>query len=236
MRNTAIPAAILVASLALAAPSFAGMQQDLADCPDPNRPTSAAACTRILVSGRLPKSQHYIAYFNRGWAYRQAGDLARARADFEATLKLNPRYAWAFYSRALIERDENAPDKAIADLERALEIDSKFAAAHAVMGELLETRGELARARVHYQRSLAVPPKGIDARSSQARARKRLEALDRQVDASATGTQGSANVRVLSATEKGPAASEAAPAPAAGPDCRRFVPAAGFTISVDCPK
>jgi tetratricopeptide (TPR) repeat protein len=232
MWNRSIAIATLAAAIA-AAPAYAGMQEDLADCPNPNRPDSAAACSRILSSGRLPKGQFYIAYFNRGWAYRQAGDAARARADFDTVLKLNPRYAWGYYSRALIERDQGAEDKARADLDKALAIDAGFVAANAVMGRLLETRGDIAGARGHYQRALAAEPKGIDARSSQATARERLEALKGLVGASAPQA-GGPGVHVLSSGEKSRPAPETSTAP--GLDCRRFIPSAGTTISVDCPK
>jgi tetratricopeptide (TPR) repeat protein len=234
MCNRSIVIATLAAAVAAvgAAPAFAGMQEDLADCPNPNRPESAAACSRILASGRLPQSQLYIAYFNRGWAYRQAGDAARARADFDTVLKLNPRYAWGYYSRALIERDRGAEDKAKADLDKALAIDAGFVAANALMGRLLEARGDIAGARAHYQRALAAEPKGLDARSSQATARERVEALKGLVGASAPAT--GSGVHVLSSGEKSRPAPETSNAP--GLDCRRFIPSAGTTISVDCAK
>lgn len=232
MCSRSIVIATLAAAIAAATPAFAGMQEDLADCPNPNRPGAAAACSRILASGRLPKGQFYIAYFNRGWAYRQAGDAARARADFDTVLRLEPRYAWGYYSRALIERDEGAHDKAKADLHKALAIDAGFVAANALMGRLLEARGDIAGARAHYQRALAAEPKGIDARSSQATARERLEALKGQVSASAPPT--GSGVHVLSSGEKSRPAPETSDAP--GLDCRRFIPSAGTTISVDCPK
>ena len=237
MRHLFFVIGAFAASVASAAPALAGMSQDLADCPNPNRPDSAAACTRVLSSGRLPKSQFFIAYFNRGWAFRQAGDNARARADFETVLKLNPRYASAFYSRALIERDQGAADKAMADLERALAIDSGFTAANSLMGQLLEARGDVAGARTSYQRALASDPKGIDARSAQAKARERLEALKGQVGASvedSSPAQGSSPAHVLSSGEKARGSAESSST--GGLDCRRFIPSAGTTISVACPK
>jgi tetratricopeptide (TPR) repeat protein len=225
MRRISYLLGSLALSCAVAAPSFAGMSQDLADCPHPDRPESAAACTRIMASGRLPQGQFYIAYFNRGWAYRQAGDNARARADFESVLKLNPRYASGFYSRAVVERDLGAADKAIADLEKALAIESGFTAAHTLLGQLLEDRGDIAGARTHYQHALASQPKFIDAQSAQAKARERLNALPREAGTSS---------QVLSAAEKSRVSAETSTASSL--DCRRFIPSAGTTISVECTK
>ncbi len=222
MRTIALFGAIIV-SVAGTVPAAADMKQDLADCPDPRRSTSADACTRVLTSGRLPKSQHYIAYFNRGWAHRQAGDSARAQADFTTVLKLNPRYANAYYSRAVVAHDLQEPDKAIADLKQALAIENGFAAAHTLMGELLESRGDAAGARVHYQQALAAAPKHIDARPAQAKARERLKVL-----------AGPDTVQALSTGSK---KEKAAETPGTGKlDCRRFIPSAGTTISVDCER
>ena len=222
MRILTLVAALIV-SVASAAPTFADMKQDLADCPDPRRPTSVDACTRVLASGRLPKGQHYIGYFNRAWAYRQAGDSTRAQADFTTVLKLNPRYASGYYSRAVVAHDLREPDKAIADLKQALAIDNGFAAAHTLMGELLEARGDTAGARTHYQQALAAAQKHIDARPAQAKARERLDAL--------AGRDPTPAASPASKTEK------AADTPGTGKlDCRRFIPSAGTTISVDCGK
>jgi tetratricopeptide (TPR) repeat protein len=222
MRTVVLIGALIV-SVAGAAPAFADMKQDLADCPDPRRPTSADACTRVLASGRLPKTQRYIGYFNRGWAYRQAGDSARAQADFTTVLKLNPRYASGYYSRAVVAHDLREPDKAIADLKEALAIDNGFAAAHTLMGELLEARGDTAGARTHYQQALTATQKHIDARQAQAKARERLDALAGRDPTPALST--------------GSKKEKAAETPGTGKlDCRRFIPSAGTTISVDCEK
>ena len=62
-------------------PSFAGMNEDLADCAAAKGRESANACTRVMDSGRLPRDEFYIGYFNRGAGYRKAGDLDAADLD-----------------------------------------------------------------------------------------------------------------------------------------------------------
>ena len=66
---------LLVALMATSA--SAGMSDDLSSCTAAKNRAAAAACTRVMDSGRLPREQMYIGYFNRGSAYRRAGDFPR---------------------------------------------------------------------------------------------------------------------------------------------------------------
>ncbi len=68
----------------------AGMSQDLASCTAAKNRSAAAACTRVMDSGRLPRAQMYIGHFNRGTAYRRAGDFDKAVSDFSKVLELKP--------------------------------------------------------------------------------------------------------------------------------------------------
>src|SRR5438876_487692 len=100
------------------------------------------------------------AYVNRGIAKQQKGNLDGAIADFNRALQLNPKLANAYYDRADAKRekydlsvsgavdtfewpnydlgtkkvDKSASDGAIADINRALNINPKLAAAYASRG------------------------------------------------------------------------------------------------------
>ena len=88
---------LVLLSVGLASPSLAGMKRDIADCSASNRVRAAAACTRVMNSGRLPRRQFYIGYFNHGAAYRKGGNNKRALADFNRVVKLRPSFAKAYY-------------------------------------------------------------------------------------------------------------------------------------------
>ena len=45
-----------------------------------------------MDSGRLPREQMYIGYFNRGIAFRRAGDFDKAVSDFTKVLELKPGF------------------------------------------------------------------------------------------------------------------------------------------------
>jgi tetratricopeptide (TPR) repeat protein len=118
-------AAVLV-TVGFSTPASAGMSHDLASCiaADEGR-SSAAACTRVMDSGRLPREQFYIGYYNRGTALHKAGDTEEALADFDKVVKLNPRFARGFHMRGVVQDELGAPDKALADLDHAIELDAR---------------------------------------------------------------------------------------------------------------
>jgi len=121
----AIAVAALILPGAFSSPGVAGMRQDLNSCTAAQGAASAAACTRVMNSGRLPRAQFYIGYFNRGSAYRRAGDTNRALADFNRVLKRKPGFVRGHIMRAVTYDDLGDRDKALADLNEAVRRDGK---------------------------------------------------------------------------------------------------------------
>lgn len=118
-------AGFILIAICFAAPAHAGMKSDLANCPGGLGAKSAKACTRIIKSGRLPKKKHYIAYYNRGWAYRNAGDYKRAHRDFNRVVKLKRSFAEGYYSRAVVLYDRGKKSDSIKDLDRYVKYKKK---------------------------------------------------------------------------------------------------------------
>jgi tetratricopeptide (TPR) repeat protein len=77
-----------------------------------------------------------MAYSNRGNTFDDKKDYARAIADFDAAIMLEPHYATAFYNRANAKL--NAGDKAgaIADYRQALALRPGFKEAAAALKDL----------------------------------------------------------------------------------------------------
>src|SRR5262245_5288300 len=109
-------------AMAGAVPAHAGMKQDLADCTAADRATSAAACTRVMNSGRLPDEQLYIGHYNRGWSYLNSSDYDKALADFDKSIKYLSSYADTYFSRALVQHELGEREKSLADLDRYIEL------------------------------------------------------------------------------------------------------------------
>ena len=106
-----------ISAALLSGPALAGIRADLKSCTAASGVKSANACTRVLKSGRLPKKQHYIGYYNRGWAYRNAGDLKKALRDFKTASRYYRGYADTHYSLAIVYFDLGQKDKAVWSLE-----------------------------------------------------------------------------------------------------------------------
>jgi len=118
------------------------MNKDLADCTASDKPRSAEACTRVMDSGRLPKEQFYIGFYNRGWSHKNAGDLDKARDDFDTSLKHKPNYADTYYSRALVLHDLGERDKSLEDLDRYSDLKPKDWLAFYNRAVLFRERGD----------------------------------------------------------------------------------------------
>ena len=88
------------------------------------------------------------------------------------------------------------------------------------MGRIAEERGDKDTAATRYRRALDIPSKSVDTKSAHEEARERLKVIGAE-----------APPKVVASTSEAAAASE--PAPTAN-DCRKFIPSASVTISVDC--
>lgn len=157
-RSYHIVAAVLV-PLGFATPAFAGMTQDLASCTAAEGRSSAAACTRVMNSGRLPREQMYIGHFNRGTAYRRAGDFDEALADFEKVVALRPSFARGFHARGLVHDDLGARQEALADVDRAIDIDSTDWSAYYSRAVLLRAEQDFDGALASLDKAVALQPK-----------------------------------------------------------------------------
>ncbi len=113
--------------------------------PPPKGADSAAACTRVMNSGRLPSEQFYIGYFNRGSGYRRAGDFDKALADFNKVVKLKPAFARGYHMRGLVQGDLGQRDDALADLDRAVELDTSEWSTYYARASLLRAKRRLRR-------------------------------------------------------------------------------------------
>jgi Flp pilus assembly protein TadD len=87
----------------------------------------------------------------RQWdrAFEAANAACRARPDDAESLTI----------RGTIYREQGLVAEAKADLERAVELDSKSAPAHSALAVLLDTVGDGAKALEHHQRAAAIEPR-----------------------------------------------------------------------------
>ena len=70
------------------------------------------------------------AFYNRGHAHHDRGELDRAIADFDAALRLDPHNAQAYNSRGHAHALRGEDDRAFADYAAALRLDPDLAKAY----------------------------------------------------------------------------------------------------------
>lgn len=145
LRTSAGVFALAVIPNFAATEATAGINQDLKSCTASSGRASAAACTRVMRSGRLPKKQRYIAYFNRGWSYFNAGDIEKALKDFNRSASHAPNYADTYYSRAVVRHERGDRDETVSDLARYLKLKKDRQTARLNRATLFRHRDEAGR-------------------------------------------------------------------------------------------
>jgi len=109
-----------------------------------------------------------------GNGLRRAGDAAGAVQAMQGAVDTGGEPTPALLTElALAQRAAGDRDTAIATIERALTMDPKYATAHYVLGNMLAGAKKLADAKKHYERYLALEPKGAQADE----ARERLKVI-----------------------------------------------------------
>ena len=111
--------------------------------------------------------------------YRNAGRLDDSAAVLTDALSQRPTYypAHLEMARTLAAMEDRA-EEALAHLDRALELNSTYAAAHALRGELLLRQGALADAAAAYHEAARCEPAGVQYRYEAALTEMRLGRWD----------------------------------------------------------
>jgi Flp pilus assembly protein TadD len=109
-----------------------------------------------------------------GNGLRRAGDAQGALQAMQAAVQGSPPATPAVRTElALAQRAAGDRDGAIATLEKVIAENANYATAHYVLGNMLAAEKRTADARKHFERYLALEPKGAQA----AQARERLKVL-----------------------------------------------------------
>ncbi len=77
----------------------------------------------------------------RGLAYAELGKYDLAITDYDEAIRINPKYAWAYYNRGLAYEAQGNLDKAIADYDNAIRVGGGDIA-HCYRGLALKTQGK----------------------------------------------------------------------------------------------
>ena len=111
-----------------------------------------------------------ISYFYRAVVNQALKNFDDAILDYTKALQINPKMTDAYYNRAeilLSRKDVENPDieRAVADLEKAIELDDKFVSALFAMGAAQKKLGNYNKAIEYLDRVLEIEPDAIMAKA-----------------------------------------------------------------------
>lgn len=124
--------------------------------------------TRAIESGELSSKYRAIAYSVRGKAWSEEEDYGRAITDFTKSLRLNPRYAYALYNRAIAWQHKGDFDRAIADYAATIRLKPKTARLYYDRGVVWYLKKDYDQAIANYTKAIRLDPKDADAFESRA--------------------------------------------------------------------
>lgn len=155
------PRRVAAALLLAAAAAAHGQTDDAERCLSVtgNPDLAIQHCTRAIESGKFSGDPLAQLHYSRAIEWSAKNDHDRAIADYDAALRINPRYSDALFNRGNAWADKGDPDRAIADYDAVLSLTPKDPAAHIARAVELMVKGDYARAVAGYDTALSLDPK-----------------------------------------------------------------------------
>jgi lipoprotein NlpI len=119
---------------------------------------SIEACTALIQSGRESKADLAAALNNRCGSYVNKGQFARAIADCDEALQLNPKLVEAYGNRGNAYRSNHEYDRALQDFDHALRLKPDFAGGYNGRGWTYRAQGDLDRAIRDFDHAIRLDP------------------------------------------------------------------------------
>ncbi len=136
-------------------------------------------CTAVISAGGSNPQNLAVAFNNRGLAFRAKGEVARALADYDEAVRLDPGYAGVFNNRGVTLHDRGDLDRAFADYDEAIRLDPKNATAFTNRGIAYRDKGDLDRAIADYNEAIRLDPRHATAFTNRGNAYREMGDLDR---------------------------------------------------------
>ena len=124
---------------------------------------AVAECSRAIDSHQYTGRSLARLHTRRGGAYQAQGDVNRAVADYNESMRIDPTYPAAYLNRGNTWFHRGDFDRAIADYNQAIKLDPKYESAYLNRGSALGAKGELDRAIVDFDQAIQLDPKNTKA-------------------------------------------------------------------------
>ena len=115
--------ALIISSIWSVLPAVAQTQQQVDWCVNQGNVFSLDqvidGCTASIQSGKWSGEGLSWAYYNRGNAYDDKGDVDRAIADYTEAIRLDPKFALAYNNRGNAYKAKGNSGRARADFDQA---------------------------------------------------------------------------------------------------------------------
>jgi lipoprotein NlpI len=168
MRAFATGALLLLATAASAQPkSDADLCASITGKPD----AAIQHCTRAIESGKFSGEMLSRLHFNRAIEWAAKNDHDRAIADYDAALKLNPKFTDALYNRGSAWAGKGDSDRAMADYDAALKLNPRDATTLAARAVEWMNKGDYGRAVSDYDTAVELDAKSSNTVFGRGRAR-----------------------------------------------------------------
>src|SRR5882762_4314446 len=151
----------MLAALSAGAPALSQDADQLwgwcfGDAPDDR---TIQGCDAVIAASRGSQKQQAGAFYNRGVARRNKGQLDLALQDYGQAIKLAPTDADIFYNRGVVLQSLGRVDAAIADYDTAIGLKPNFAMAFNNRGVLRRLQGQYDRALQDYDQAVRIDPR-----------------------------------------------------------------------------
>jgi len=147
-----------------AAPTTRATARDIAGCVQTKDNDAAiAGCTRIIDDGKVKPKGKAAAFFNRGNAHSAKGDFTAAIADYDETIKLDPKNASALTNRGTAHSEKGEADAAFADFDEAIKRNPRYASAYFNRANAYAAKGDGDRAVADYTMSIRYDRRNVNA-------------------------------------------------------------------------
>ena len=137
---------------------------------------AVAGCSRAIDSRQYAGRSLARLYARRGGAYQAQGDVNRAIADYNESMRIDPTYPAAYNNRGNTWYHRGDFDRAIADYNQAIQLDPKDTKAYYNRGMAWEKKRSLQAALADFKMHAQLAPSDPDGRTAVKRVSKLLSA------------------------------------------------------------